>query len=115
MYCKHCGKEIADDAKFCQHCGGRQETVSVTDEVRQAFVLKDETKHKIAKEIVFIVKVFAFSIVLSLIVTLLVCLFDSRDFYWSWDEVGLLIFWGIPLIAYIYRFVKWVIKWNKWK
>lgn len=23
MYCKHCGKEIADDSKFCQHCGGK--------------------------------------------------------------------------------------------
>lgn len=22
MYCKHCGKEIADDSRFCQHCGG---------------------------------------------------------------------------------------------
>lgn len=21
MYCKNCGKEIADDSKFCQHCG----------------------------------------------------------------------------------------------
>ena len=21
MYCKKCGKEIADDSKFCQHCG----------------------------------------------------------------------------------------------
>lgn len=26
MYCKHCGKEIADDSKFCQHCGGSQST-----------------------------------------------------------------------------------------
>ena len=25
MYCKHCGKEIADDSKFCQHCGGKLE------------------------------------------------------------------------------------------
>ena len=25
MYCKHCGKEITDDSKFCQHCGGKQE------------------------------------------------------------------------------------------
>ena len=25
MYCKHCGKEIADDSKFCQHCGGEQD------------------------------------------------------------------------------------------
>lgn len=25
MYCKHCGKEIADDSKFCQHCGSQLE------------------------------------------------------------------------------------------
>ena len=24
MYCKHCGKEIADDSKYCRHCGGYQ-------------------------------------------------------------------------------------------
>lgn len=24
MFCKHCGKEIADDSKYCQHCGGVQ-------------------------------------------------------------------------------------------
>lgn len=23
MYCKHCGKEIADDSSFCQYCGGQ--------------------------------------------------------------------------------------------
>ena len=22
MYCKHCGKEISDDSKFCRYCGG---------------------------------------------------------------------------------------------
>lgn len=26
MYCKHCGKVIADDSKFCQHCGGSIDT-----------------------------------------------------------------------------------------
>lgn len=25
MYCKHCGKQISDDSKFCQYCGGTQE------------------------------------------------------------------------------------------
>lgn len=24
MYCKHCGKQIADDSVFCQHCGESQ-------------------------------------------------------------------------------------------
>lgn len=27
MYCKHCGKEIADDSKFCQYCGGKQDAI----------------------------------------------------------------------------------------
>ena len=29
MYCKHCGKQIADDSKFCQNCGGIQDDVSL--------------------------------------------------------------------------------------
>ena len=24
MYCKHCGKEIAEDSTFCNHCGKSQ-------------------------------------------------------------------------------------------
>jgi len=24
MYCKNCGKQIPDDAKFCQNCGANQ-------------------------------------------------------------------------------------------
>ena len=26
MYCKHCGKEIADDSKFCMYCGREQDS-----------------------------------------------------------------------------------------
>jgi len=25
MYCKNCGKEIKDDAVFCEHCGSKQD------------------------------------------------------------------------------------------
>lgn len=32
MYCKHCGKEIADDSKFCSSCGASQELSSVLEE-----------------------------------------------------------------------------------
>lgn len=32
MYCKHCGKVIADDSKFCQHCGGSQLEASPTNQ-----------------------------------------------------------------------------------
>ena len=29
MYCRKCGKEIADESKYCQFCGSSQETVEV--------------------------------------------------------------------------------------
>ena len=29
MYCKHCGKEIADDSKFCQYCGKSLESNTI--------------------------------------------------------------------------------------
>lgn len=28
MYCKHCGKEIADDSKFCRYCGKAQHSTN---------------------------------------------------------------------------------------
>ena len=27
MYCKECGKEIANDSKFCQECGAKQDAI----------------------------------------------------------------------------------------
>lgn len=30
MYCRKCGKEIADESKYCQFCGSSQEKVEVT-------------------------------------------------------------------------------------
>ena len=42
MYCKHCGKEIADDSKFCQHCGGKQTEESVSSSRWNGFI----TRHK---------------------------------------------------------------------
>lgn len=27
MYCKNCGQPIADDSKFCNHCGAKQEEI----------------------------------------------------------------------------------------
>ena len=40
MYCKHCGKEIADDSKFCQHCGGKQTKESVRCSRWNDFIVK---------------------------------------------------------------------------
>lgn len=32
MYCKHCGKQIADDSSFCQYCGGKVKNESLSPE-----------------------------------------------------------------------------------
>lgn len=44
MYCKHCGKEIADDSKFCQHCGGKiDNSVSLDQESLEVDKKEQET------------------------------------------------------------------------
>ncbi len=47
MYCKHCGKEIADDSKFCQHCGGKQNILSDSTNNAESDTKKESTKGKV--------------------------------------------------------------------
>ena len=42
MFCKNCGKEIADDSKFCSFCG--KSTEKENDDLNDAF--KDDEKEK---------------------------------------------------------------------
>lgn len=35
MYCKHCGKQIAEDSAYCQYCGGKQDTIPAGDATSQ--------------------------------------------------------------------------------
>lgn len=46
MYCKHCGKEIADDSNFCQHCGGEQDIIlsKQSDNSEQDTITKAEVQ-----------------------------------------------------------------------
>lgn len=41
MYCKHCGKQIADDSKYCQYCGGQQNE-AITPFEAESIKLKEE-------------------------------------------------------------------------
>ena len=44
MYCKHCGKQIADDAKYCQHCGGSQEDTTANSSAKTGLKLSKKEK-----------------------------------------------------------------------
>lgn len=35
MYCKYCGKDIADDSKFCKYCGKIVEEVELVEDLRE--------------------------------------------------------------------------------
>lgn len=35
MFCKYCGKKIAEDSVFCQYCGGKMDLISQEDESHQ--------------------------------------------------------------------------------
>ena len=47
MYCKHCGKEIADDSKFCQFCGGKQDILSDSTKNAESDTKKESTRGKV--------------------------------------------------------------------
>lgn len=48
MYCKHCGKEIDDDSKFCRHCGGVQE-MPIANPKENVVEEKSNTKEKVVE------------------------------------------------------------------
>lgn len=47
MFCKHCGKQIADDSTFCQYCGGRQNSA---EQQRVKVELDGQLKASLAPE-----------------------------------------------------------------
>ena len=44
MYCKHCGKQIADDSTFCQYCGGKVMNGSPTQDSSIILPVKGDNK-----------------------------------------------------------------------
>ena len=95
MYCKHCGKEIADDSKFCQHCGGKLDNV--------VEVIKDEThiEKKVSKLFSSINKKYLYAYIIWVIINaILLCLgnddysthkfYPFTGYYYS-DSYGLII------------------------
>ena len=57
MYCKHCGKEISDDAKFCDGCGKSLTVASASDDPKKK---KKKKKHPILGTIIIIIGIFMF-------------------------------------------------------
>lgn len=61
MYCKHCGKEIADDSKFCNHCGKPQNDRNVSSKV----FFDKKTIKELAITIIFMIVIVSFFIAID--------------------------------------------------
>lgn len=89
MYCKHCGKELADDAKFCPSCGGAiSETVSGNKPATSPAVSVRQEKSEAEKKKPIIFGLF-FAIIF-LILTPLLPLFKFNTLgidYWDVEEL----------------------------
>lgn len=94
MYCKNCGKEIADDSRFCQYCGTAQqqvqETVPVVGKAEDKSVAKAtsaianlSTKAKIGIGIYVIWFLVNF---LCIFLDYIPISYASEDFYPFYDE-----------------------------
>ena len=62
MYCKHCGKEISETAKFCDSCGKpvAEEVKNTVPVVEEAPQKKKKKRHPILGTIVLIIGIFIF-------------------------------------------------------
>lgn len=59
MYCKHCGKQIADDSSFCQYCGGKVDAPvqeSKEDSTVEQIEQPAEKEQQAAQEVVLTTK-----------------------------------------------------------
>ena len=93
MYCKNCGKEIADDSKFCQHCGAslmsseqREKKVEVElsnkdGEPIQVEVSKKKVDHSntVANEIVGNLKMIGIALILLAAYMLILVIVRQKD------------------------------------
>lgn len=104
MFCKHCGKQIADDSTFCQYCGGKldglvtipqksseQEARSIEpidasistkeDNPIKVEVTKNKTNNSpaIANEIVGNLKMMGFGLILSIFYILIFMAIKSHE------------------------------------
>ena len=94
MYCKHCGKEIADDSTFCKHCGGKQELVNTSNAstIESANIKEKEKASKsfLSNKIGWII---GYGIYVIINVLLLISGYDSpiaNEFFWPFGETNLM-------------------------
>ena len=74
MFCSKCGKQIEDDAKFCEHCGAVINTPTIRNEKSEQTVITSK-KVSVKKEINKPLIITIIAVVIVLIVVIGVSMF----------------------------------------
>ena len=110
MYCKYCGKQIADDSIFCNYCGASQGLYSLDNRKMKTTLFN---KTSIANSIIFISKELAIWVVICVAVCLIAAMVEY--FLGAGSDTGAIVVGCIVLLIvgrYIVKLVKWV---NRYK
>lgn len=63
MYCKKCGNEVKEDAKFCPHCGGKININKINDENKKKVANKGSDKNWDKKVLKILIEISCIAIV----------------------------------------------------
>lgn len=107
MYCKECGKEIANDSKFCNHCGTRQDS-SINEKKEPKKIILEVPEVVFNNKLSKGTKLFIVSYIIYLSVIIFICLCEYRL---TRAELNFaILFAALPilvvLIKYIYKLIK---------
>ena len=103
MYCKHCGKEIADDSKFCQFCSGDQDSQRKNKNAIIADGIISVSK------IVF--KELAIGLIICMIIVAISTIIVNLYYGGNWGTDGGTVVFSIIVILIVGRYIVKLVKW----
>ena len=95
MFCKHCGKQIADDSKFCQYCGKKNDNSLPTSQgvsIEDANELKTTNVNQSSNKWLKWGIIYAIYVVLNILLLVSGDSIGSRsatDYFWPFGETNL--------------------------
>lgn len=109
MFCKYCGKEIADTSHFCSACGNKQDNINSSEiKAENNYVTDDTIRYELKPKFIFLYKLLSnfFSCAAFVFFLFVCCYFELNHFrnYSIRTAVGIL-----SIIVFVIAIIKTII------